>query len=96
MKKHLTTFLILIVVLTISSCRKDRTCTCTTSWTNTNEQIGGTTVSSGSYTETHIVKKQTKKQAESGVCASHETKKVESTNPGTVTDETKTTCTLDK
>jgi hypothetical protein len=88
--------LVLFISLTISSCRKDRTCTCTTTWTNTNEQIGGTIVTSGNYTETHTVKKQTKKQAESGVCSSYDTKKVESTSSGTETDETKTTCTLDK
>jgi hypothetical protein len=95
MKSKLTSILILVITLTVLSCKKDHTCTCNITWTNTNEQVGGTIITSGSYTETRVARKQTKRQAEAGSCASSDVKKVESTNPGTATEETKTVCSLD-
>lgn len=67
MKKIL--LLVFITILGLSSCKKDRTCKCVY-YTTTTNTVNGSTNTTTSY-QTVNVKKQTRKQAERGFCASY-------------------------
>lgn len=72
-----------VAVLSMTSCKKDRTCTCSETSTS-----GGTT--SAASTTTVVVNKSTKNAANGGNCASYT--KTQTISGTTVTDNV--TCTL--
>ncbi len=65
-KGNLIIGLILLIVVSATSCKKDRTCVCTTTWFSYNSG----NYYSGSSTDTKTIEKVTKRQAEAGECAS--------------------------
>ena len=102
--KKITLFTFAVAALSLASCKKDRTCTCTSSTTSTTTNSGsnsstllnGTTTSSSSGVFT-ITKE--KKSIARQACLSTKTTDKDVNNLGTIietttTDVTETTCTL--
>lgn len=74
--KKVTLLAVAVLALSFASCKKDRTCTCTTTYSG-----GGASVSGGSSVVKH--KKITKSQGKA-VC--HDTESTDSSNGTTMTE----------
>lgn len=67
MKKNIILVAVIVSVIT-TSCRKDRTCTCSSTLTETRTQAGTTVTTVGTENSVTIYKKITKKLAKTANC----------------------------